>query len=134
MFRLREVLEPCRRPPLPCPYLLPRLLSFLSRDSFSRLCFRMPTRSSSTLCWIPDEVSMNFESRDAASDLPSANSVSVIRSGEQSLSRGAYLKWGSLSPWPGPLCFRRGSRTCRACSSPARGSSECPPRLGKCRG
>lgn len=38
----------------------------------SRTCFSTPTSSSSTLCWMPLEVSMNLQSRDAANCLPSA--------------------------------------------------------------
>uniref|UniRef100_A0A2H1W8E0 SFRICE_006108 n=1 Tax=Spodoptera frugiperda TaxID=7108 RepID=A0A2H1W8E0_SPOFR len=47
------------------------LACFLSLLSFSRICLRMPTSSSSTLCWIPDDVSMNLQSLDVASALPS---------------------------------------------------------------
>lgn len=77
MLRLSEVLEPWRRPPF-CPYLLPLRFCFFSRVSLRRLCFSMPTRSSSTLCWIPEEVSMNFESRDAANDFPSVESKTKL--------------------------------------------------------
>ena len=35
------------------------------------ICFRTPTNNSSTLCWIPAEVSMNLDSHDLASFLPS---------------------------------------------------------------
>lgn len=45
--------------------------AFLSRVSFNRTCFSTPTSSSSTLCWIPLDVSMNFTSRDWAKALPS---------------------------------------------------------------
>ncbi|KAK9717527.1 hypothetical protein QE152_g23683 [Popillia japonica] len=44
---------------------------FLSLDSLRRICFRIPTSSSSTLCCIPLDVSMNLQSLEIASDFPS---------------------------------------------------------------
>lgn len=67
MFKLKLVFELCNL-----------LLSFfkvdffLSRDSRKRICFKMPTRSSSTLCWMPLDVSMNLQSLATARALPSA--------------------------------------------------------------
>lgn len=40
-------------------------------SSLRRICFSVPTRSSSTLCWIPDDVSMNFVSWEVARFFPS---------------------------------------------------------------
>lgn len=65
MLSESEVLEPCSR-------LTPRRARFLSRVSRSRICFSTPTSSSSTLCWIPLDVSMNLQSLEAARALPSA--------------------------------------------------------------
>lgn len=44
---------------------------FFSNVSRSRICFRMPTSSSSTLCWIPLEVSINLQSLETAKAFPS---------------------------------------------------------------
>ena len=41
------------------------------RSCLSLICFKIPTRSSSTLCWIPADVSMNFTSQFVASRRPS---------------------------------------------------------------
>lgn len=70
MLSESEVLEPCNR-------LTPRRALFLSRVSRSRICFKTPTSSSSTLCWIPLDVSMNLQSLDAANALPSAYRHSI---------------------------------------------------------
>ena len=48
-------------------------VGFSWASSRSRICFSVPTKSSSTLCWIPDEVSMNFVSWEVARFLPSVN-------------------------------------------------------------
>ena len=42
-----------------------------SCSCFSRICLTIPTKSSSTLCWIPAEVSMNLASHEAAIRFPS---------------------------------------------------------------
>lgn len=70
MFKLSDVFEPWSLFPF-WPHLLPLLFCFFSRVSFNLLCFSMPTSNSSTLCCIPDDVSINFESLDAANDFPS---------------------------------------------------------------
>jgi len=73
MFKDKDVLEPWSRKLFEfLPPLLPRRnCRFLSRLSRSRICFSIPTSSSSTLCWIPLDVSMNLQSRDAARAFPS---------------------------------------------------------------
>ena len=68
-FRLSAVLLPCSLDRI--FLLLLWRFSFLSRLSRSRICLSTPTRSSSTLCWIPLDVSMNLHSLDVASCLPS---------------------------------------------------------------
>ena len=62
----------------PTPRRFRRLLRLRNRlracsgsCNLSRICLRMPTSSSSTLCWMPLDVSMNLQSNDTASDLPS---------------------------------------------------------------
>lgn len=73
-FRLRTVLLLCSFDnSLP---LLPWRRSFFSRDSLRRICFRTPTRSSSTLCLSPLDVSMNLHSRDVANCFPSLTNCS----------------------------------------------------------
>ena len=67
MLSESEVREPCRRLELE-----PRRCRFRSREARRRICLSTPTSSSSTLCWMPDEVSMYLQSREAASALPSA--------------------------------------------------------------
>lgn len=42
-------------------------------------CFNMPTSNSSTLCWIPLDVSINFASMDLANALPSAIGITRER-------------------------------------------------------
>lgn len=49
-----------------------------SRDSRSLICLSTPTSSSSTLCWIPLEVSMNLHSREVANCLPSERNSSSV--------------------------------------------------------
>lgn len=64
------------------------LAAFLSRVSFSRTCFSTPTSSSSTLCWMPLDVSMNFTSLDWARALPSArvcNGTKETRRGDKEI-------------------------------------------------
>lgn len=68
-FRLSAVLLLCNLERI--LDLLPCLLIFLSRDSRSRICFSTPTSNSSTLCWIPLEVSMNLQPREVANCFPS---------------------------------------------------------------
>ena len=48
-----------------------RLRACSGLDIFKRICLRIPTRSSSTLCWIPLDVSMYLQSNDTANDFPS---------------------------------------------------------------
>lgn len=68
-FRLRTVLLLCNfDSSLP---LLPCRRSFFSRVSLKRICFKTPTRSSSTLCLSPLDVSINLHSRDVANCFPS---------------------------------------------------------------
>lgn len=55
--------------------LVALMAAFLSRVSFNRTCFSTPTSSSSTLCWIPLDVSMNLASLDCANAFPSANEI-----------------------------------------------------------
>lgn len=66
MLSESDVLEPWSR-------FTPLRARFLSRVSRSRICFNTPTNSSSTLCCMPLEVSMNLQSRDAARAFPSKN-------------------------------------------------------------
>ena len=48
-------------------------IDILSCSILNLICFRIPTKSSSTLCSIPAEVSMNLASHFLANVLPSAN-------------------------------------------------------------
>lgn len=75
IFKLRTVL-------LLCNFdinllLLPCRRSFFSRLSLRRICFSTPTRSSSTLCLSPLDVSMNLHSRDVASCFPSLTTITI---------------------------------------------------------
>lgn len=70
MFRLRLVMEPCS---LLIPFFAPDF--FFARDSLNRICFTIPTKSSSTLCWIPLEASMNLQSRASARAFPSVKKL-----------------------------------------------------------
>lgn len=66
ILRLKLVFDPCN-----LLFSFFKFDFFLSRDSLNRICLRMPTRSSSTLCCIPLEVSMNLQSLATARALPS---------------------------------------------------------------
>ena len=76
------------------------------RSCLKRICLRIPTKSSSTLCWMQAEVSMNFTSKDLASRRPSMKMKMkqfVIRpSIPNMLVKGRFVN--TLSFWIG-LCL-----------------------------
>ena len=50
-------------------------LDMVSNSIRNRICFSTPTNSSSTLCSIPADTSMNFDEQDLAKVLPSAKEL-----------------------------------------------------------
>lgn len=73
IFRLKLVLDPCNF--WVSFFAVDFCCCLRSLDSRNRICFKIPTRSSSTLCWMPLDVSMNLQSRDTARAFPSVSKL-----------------------------------------------------------
>ena len=58
-----------------------------SYSTLNRICFKTPTKSSSTLCSIPAEVSMNLASHDLAKALPSVKWKWKLIYSDQNINR-----------------------------------------------